>query len=748
MDENTEIFDRRKLTKKELLIVCLGLLSIVAAVLYGTYTNISEIRNQVNQNLWDVAGQNAVILEQKVNEPYRLILSIREEFDEATEDNIEEKLRQLEPFLEEYRLKRFAFSFPDGTTYSTDGNVENLAYRDFFIKGMQGDPFITETLVDALRDEHSAVNVLTIPVTDASGNVKGVFGVAYDSWQLNETLDVECFDGLGHSYVTDGNGAIISTASGDDYELPCNILTDVLGTDDRNEQAVEEIRKAAEGKKAGSGILYLEEKNYYCMMPVKLLDDSVTWYIITTVPESVIESRVVPIQRNQYVNSGIIFSIVVIGALMIIAYIKKHHEEMIRMAYEDPVTKGMNYAKFCMQMEKRNDSNGYMVLMDIENFSNISLVAGKKTAEIMIQDSWKMISTMLGRDEMAAHITDDRFIMLLKDTDREEILSRIGELSRKISGKTHKFGVYGIQARFGIYEMSKKETMEKIYSKVNLAREYAIGRKEANFAFYQEVKRIKMQYEKQLEEDFPAALEKHEFEVWYQPKYGAQSSEIVGSEALVRWRKESGEMVSPGEFIPLFERNGMIVRLDEYMFAAVCRQQKEWIEQGREVLPVSVNVSRATLCSLDVHKRYSGIMKEYGISPEHIQIEVTETVMEQKLDLGELLNKFREMGVKVLMDDFGTGYSSLATLSLKCFDTLKLDKKLIDNIGDKDGEIVLYHIIHMGQQMGLHITAEGVERQKQLQFLKDMRCDDIQGFYFSRPLPKAEYEKLIDNADK
>lgn len=201
-------------------------------------------------------------------------------------------------------------------------------------------------------------------------------------------------------------------------------------------------------------------------------------------------------------------------------------------------------------------------------------------------------------------------------------------------------------------------------------------------------------------------------------------------------------MISPGEFIPLFERNGMIVKLDEYMFRSVCRQQKQRLEEGKTVYPVSINISRATLYCMDIHKRYQGILQEYGLAPQYIQLEVTETVLEGKADIYELLNKFRQMGIKILMDDFGTGYSSLATLSLQCFDTLKLDKSLIDHIGSKEGEIMLYHIIRMGQQMGLRITAEGVEDKTQLRFLQDMKCDDIQGFYFSKPVPRETYEEM------
>ena len=202
-------------------------------------------------------------------------------------------------------------------------------------------------------------------------------------------------------------------------------------------------------------------------------------------------------------------------------------------------------------------------------------------------------------------------------------------------------------------------------------------------------------------------------------------------------------MISPGRFIPLFERNGMIARLDEYIFRAVCSQQSKWLSEGHKIYPVSINVSRASLYYMDIVERYQAIMEEYRLDATWIQLEVTESAMEGKTDIRALLEQFRCNGIRILMDDFGTGYSSLATLNMRCFDTLKLDKSLIDHIGDKDGETLLYYVINMGRQLGLRITAEGVENQLQLTYLQELKCDDIQGFLFARPMPSAQFETSL-----
>lgn len=739
----SKVMSEKNLALKKIAVVFSVLAGIALVVLCSAYVISKEIEKQLRQNLEDVARQNAVVLETKMSDQYKLIHSLSQELKGITKDTIEEKLDLFEIFLEDHHLKRFAYCFPDGITYSTDKGIEDLSYRDFYQKGMEGKCCITGILKDALRPEHNPVNVMTIPVYDDAGAVSGVFGLAYDTEKFNESLQINSFDGKGYSCIINESGEIMSAAGSDGLELSHNIMESMRRMDDRNEAEVECFQKKMMEREAVSGSLYLPEKTYYYSVPVNLMDGSVTWYILTIVPSEVLRGRTVPIQKNQIMTCLLTGFLVLFGAWMIIMYIKEQHREILRFAYEDPVTKGANYAKFQLEMERKQNRVGTLIVMDIANFNNISVVAGKDAGDAMIRKTWEIICEETEKDELAARIRDDVFLLFFKEKEKDRLLQRMEGISEKISEKARDIEVYGIQARYGMYRMEEKEALEDAYSRGKLAREYAVLSPGMHYAFYSEMHRMEMQHEKQLEDRFPQAVGNEEFQVWYQPKYSAGEGRIVGSEALVRWKKEDGEMISPAEFIPLFERNGMIVKLDEYMFRMVCRWQKRWMDEGRKIYPVSINISRASLYSLDIHKRYYGIMKEYGIAPDCIELEVTETVMEEKSDICEILNKFRSRGIKILMDDFGTGYSSLATLSLQCFDTLKLDKTLIDHIGNKDGETMLYHIIRMGQQMGLHITAEGVEKKEQVDFLKNMKCDDIQGFYFSRPVPMDEYEKML-----
>lgn len=740
----TKTEKHNKLAIKEIVTVLSVLIGVAAIIIYGAYISVTEVEYQVQQNLTDVATQNAMILKSRLHEKHELLNALSNELDDVDKNTIQKKLSYYSVLLNDFNLKRFAYCFPDGTTYSTDGDIVNLSYREFFKKGMDGKCCITGVINDAIQQEHDPVNVMTIPMYDSAGKVSGVFGLTYDTSIFNTSLSVDSFDGQGYSCIIDENANIIAAIGNDELQVSSNLLDNILCNYTDNDRAINDLNRCISQNTTGNGTFHLSTgNNFYSCVPVNLMDDTITWHIITIIPDEVLGQRVEPILRVQYITSVLIILVVLIGSLCIILIIKEQHTQLMQFAYEDPVTHGNNYSKFRMEIEKLTNLNGYLVDMSIANFNNISIVAGHEASDTMINDTYNIIRSLTGKDDLVCHMRDDSFLMFIAGTDEAVLLDKIEHISKQIAAKAKNLKVYGIQAKYGVYKLTESETLDSAYSKARIAKEFANTDTHRNYAVYDEIDRVKMQHEKQLEERFQTAIDNNEFEVWYQPKFSASDCTIDGAEALVRWRNPDGSMISPGEFIPLFEKNGMIMKLDEYMFHTVCHQQKAWLNAGFDVLPVSINLSRASLYSTDVHKHYSHIIQEYGIAPEYIQLEITESVMEKGADICVLLNKFRKMGIKILMDDFGTGYSSFATLSTQCFDTLKLDKSLIDHIGNKDGETMLYHIIRMGQQMRLHITAEGVEYKDQLTFLQNLKCDDIQGFYFSKPLPAAEYETYI-----
>jgi len=188
----------------------------------------------------------------------------------------------------------------------------------------------------------------------------------------------------------------------------------------------------------------------------------------------------------------------------------------------------------------------------------------------------------------------------------------------------------------------------------------------------------------------------------------------------------------------------MIPRLDEYIFRTVCAQQKKWMEEGKQIRPISVNISRVSLYYLNLVRKYKAIVDEYELATQHIQLEITESATIGNDEAVSLIEQFHREGFKMLLDDFGSGYSSLSALNMMHFDIMKLDKSLIDYIGDENGEKLLHYITKLGQNLGLEITAEGVETKEQVEFLQELHCDEIQGYYFSKPLQAEEFGKLLN----
>ena len=585
----------KKVNKKKFIIMLTALLAIVITVLSSSYVIFNELEEQLQQNLEDVATQNALALHNKIHSNYELLQSLSKNMHDVTPDNITEKLRSFEIFLDEYDLKRFAYSFPDGTSYSTDGGVAELSYREFFQRGIQGKASITGILVDALEEHHDLVNVMTIPIFDNRGAVEGVFGLTYNSQNFNDALQIQSFDDQGYSCAINSDGQILVAMGNDILQLSENIFTDVLGVDQRNTEAVAELQKQMDECTPDGGTFYLSEENYYHCVPVKLMGGDVTWYMLTIIPADVLESRAAPVQHSLYLMAFIVSIFILIGVAFVIVISREQKQIMLRHAYEDPLTKGANYASFCVEMNKKRDPRGYLVSMDITNFNNINIAAGKAAGDRMICDIWQILTDELQSEELAGHVQEDVFCLFLKTEDKNLFIQRLKQISTRINRRAKEFQIKGIHSRYGIYEMQKNEELENACSKARLAREQARAHREQHYVFFNELDHERLEQDQQLEERFEDSLAEGDFEVWYQPKYSAASGEVVGSEALVRWRDKDGSLISPGRFIPLFEQNGMIARLDEYMFRSVCNQQSIWLANGQKIYPGSINRSRASL---------------------------------------------------------------------------------------------------------------------------------------------------------
>lgn len=398
------------------------------------------------------------------------------------------------------------------------------------------------------------------------------------------------------------------------------------------------------------------------------------------------------------------------------------------------------FLHYAREIVQNNPGKNYMVVIaDVENFKLLNNAYGEDKGDQILVFLSACFQEMVSNG-LAARYGGDQFVLLMDDSVRVT-MSYIEAYSNEISRQA---AVPNLIIKYGICrEVGTKLEVATACERALIALNQVKNNYTRKIAEYDDELGRRMLRNQELEDSLDDAIANEEFEVWYQPKFSSWSEEITGAEALVRWRGKDGKLIPPGEFIPLFEHNGMIRKLDEYVFRKVCRHQKEFLDKGKKLLPISINLSRVSMYHTGIVETYVNITREEGISPSMVPIEITESAAMDSRVVKEVATALYKEGFPIHMDDFGSGYSSLASLNVLHYDIIKLDKSLIDYIGNTNGDLVLKHTIALAREMGMQLVAEGVETQEQLDFLKEQRCDSIQGYYFSPPIPQAKFDVLI-----
>lgn len=345
---------------------------------------------------------------------------------------------------------------------------------------------------------------------------------------------------------------------------------------------------------------------------------------------------------------------------------------------------------------------------------------------------------------MHFRLAADIFVIVTAYNSRDEIDVLIGNINRLLS----RYGSIEYKLVFGVYfadEGDKTASVRILMDRVALARESVKGSALKNVGYYAKNQENVLNLRRQIEERMYYALEHNEFEMYLQPKYSIEANKIVGAEALARWRHPEYGLISPADFIPVFEQNGFIIKLDEYIWEQACKAVRKWIDMGREPVTISINISRVHLDSGDFIGKLNALIKKYDIPQKYIETEITETVENSRTE--NAVRELKDNGYVLLMDDFGSGYSSLNTLKSTPFDVIKIDRAFFSEFMlSERGKKIIAHTIAMSKDIGLDMVAEGVETKEQASFLSQCGCDTVQGFLYSKPVPLAEFEKMAYGA--
>lgn len=429
-------------------------------------------------------------------------------------------------------------------------------------------------------------------------------------------------------------------------------------------------------------------------------------------------------------------------------------KELNNVMNYDPLTEIYSKNKFFSASKallKANPDKQFAFLrLDIDRFKLINSFFGTAYGDRLLKHVAKRIRDFAKTTECCTfgRIDADVFGIFTPYQGKEETVKQIEqavENMKKLSAS------YNIMIVYGVYVVTDRSLpISFMCDRAALAAKTVKGHYMKSYAFYDDKMRLSIENEQNIINEMSDALENNEFVPYYQPKYDVKTNKSVGAEALARWIHPTKGFISPGVFIPIFEKNGFISKLDFYIWECVCKQLKEWKDSGVPLFPVSVNVSRVNLYNPNLSKIIIELTKKYDVEPKYFNIEITESVYtDDNVMIDDITSQLRNNGFTILMDDFGSGYSSLNVLKDVQVDMLKMDMMFMFKAKyDGRAETIISSVIRMAKWLNIPVIAEGVDKAEQVEFLKSVGCDYIQGFYFSKPLPVAEYEKLISDQEE
>lgn len=394
------------------------------------------------------------------------------------------------------------------------------------------------------------------------------------------------------------------------------------------------------------------------------------------------------------------------------------------------------------------DTKYALIYCDIDNFKYINDSYGYQFGDCILHEFAEELMNFFKMKATFCRDSADKFIVLYPYVNKDEVKELVLLFNQQFHEiEKEKYSTVNVSITAGVYFLKNDDDILIAIDHANATRKEAKKKDNVRCSFYSDELQEKQRKEQEISNDMEDALKNEEFLVYLQPKVDLLENRLAGAEALVRWKRKSGEIVPPDDFIPLFEKNGFIIQLDYYVYEKVCQIMKHWQQEGKDLIPISINVSRLHLKEKDFIEKICSLVEKYEIPAEKIELELTESIFSK--DIGntvQIMNDLRTYGFKVSIDDFGAGYSSLTLLKDVKSDVIKLDKEFFRHGEMKEQEkIIVSSIIQMAKQLDMAVISEGIETETQMEFLKEIRCDMVQGYFYARPMPIEKFESFMQH---
>ncbi|MBM7702251.1 EAL domain-containing protein [Metabacillus iocasae] len=437
---------------------------------------------------------------------------------------------------------------------------------------------------------------------------------------------------------------------------------------------------------------------------------------------------------------------------------KKAKEAVLHTTYEDPLT-GLPNASFfhtvaknrMMRANKEGLSLGIMVV-DLDRFRYFNDTYGRAFGDHIVKEIAKRIQQVLSPSDLLSSFGTDGFLLMIKNGDKE-VIRTLGKTILSVIQQPFTFNEVEVflSASVGVSVYSQNSvTLDTLIRQAEMAMYHTKKNGRNNMTFYDPSIQQADTRRMVMEDNLHRAVANDEFELYYQPKIHVKTGKIAAVEALIRWNHPVLGQISPAEFIPIAEETGLIVPMSEWVLHTACMQNKRWQEEGMSPMRVAVNISSVEFGEDDFVTKVVNILEETKLSPHYLELEITESVAIKNVgSVIEKLDALKQVGVYISIDDFGSGYSSLSYIKKLPIDALKVDRSFIQDLkANQTEETIVKAIITIAKSLQLDVVAEGVEEQEQVQILRKERCDEIQGYYFSKPLPVSEFEQKYESIER
>ena len=624
---------------------------------------------------------------------------------------------------------------------------QELAGMDF-----GGDEDVRDRMLAVLEEEISVFYgeeqqaYFAVPVYIRDGeNVDGVLLGVRDQNSMQAMIQPQSFGGEGLSCIINPYGEVVLSPT----ELkPFLQLDDIFseGADSRTVESIRQMEQDMPQNRSGAFAFTAVDGTELILsyQPIEVNG----WVLLTLVPAELIAGSADAYTVRTFLIIALIAAVSAWLLAMIIVTFRRNRRQLEKNAYTDPLTGGMNLTAFrdkCRQLlEQSPPGSCTVILLNMRGFKMINEFFGIQAGDDLLRYVYRVLQKAISPRELAARGEADNFLLCLRESKQEETELRLKAILREI---THFEDLpdrhYPLEFRMGAYLVEDPSVdITIIQDRARIACQQQ--RQAGECTFFTRELTDAMKREQKLTGRFEQALESGEFQVYLQPKVRLRDGRIGGAEALVRWIEPGGKMISPGEFIPVFERNGSICKLDLYMFRQVCILLHRWIKEGRPVIPVSVNLSRMHFRNPDFLQPYARLKEEYGIPDGVLELEVTESIFFDDAQIQmvkQSIGQVHACGLACSLDDFGMGFSSLGLLKEFDVDAIKMDRRFFDDMDSEKSWKVIESLMELSGRLGITAVAEGIETEHQLELLRRTDCDMVQGYVFSKPLCVSEFEQ-------